>query len=542
MYFDASTGLGTSTGDGFGTGSTLVNGKIAQGQAFYVVATGPNPTLTINEAAKIDDQQTFFREDESSNVSHLYINLKQGDVSDQAIVMFTEFGSDDYEAQYDAIKLQNEGMFNFSTLTKNGRETAINNMSSSFCGKTIALNLENADPGNYTLEFPQIETLFGVGSIQLVDKFLNKSISLNEIQTYEFSVTEDANSSGAGRFDIAFNRADLNSQLVATTSTDCNANTKVILSKTQKGASYSLVSVDGVLATEQQTSNGADVVFEISNSLLKDGENTLYVNSSFSGCESKAMSKSISLEHYSTPAIELSDVSTCAGESTSIKAIVDHTSVTSFNWYDAHGNRIKGFTSEVFETDPVLEETAYSVSVTLKNGCEGPRNGFVVYPVAMAEPQLLFENNTLFVDVVADSYEWTKNGEVIPTNNERFLVTTEPGMYQVTCKTAGCARMSRVFGVTETGDGLNIETQYHVFPNPTSSGEVNLKMSTTRREAVVVKVIDVLGREHYVNTFDPERLSAGVRIEPRNEFRAGVYYMLVKQGATFKEIKFVVKE
>jgi fibronectin type 3 domain-containing protein/predicted esterase len=540
LYYDAFTQLGTSTGDDNGLGGTLTAGKIAPGQAFYVQTTGANPSLTINESAKYVDQQDFFRKSADSEVSHLYINLKKGQLMDQAIVVFTEFGSDDYEAQFDAIKLSNEGMFNFSTLTTNGRNTAINNMSNSFCDKSIALNIENVEEGDYTIEFPAIETLMGIGSIQLLDKFLDKTITLGDSKEYSFTVTSDQASFGRNRFEIVMNRPNLDMDLSAIASEDCGEIGKITLSNAQRGASYSVIDSEGNVVGEKQICSEGTVTFNIPVSSFKEGVNLLTIEAGFEGCGFQRLSQQVEVEYYTPPMMTVNDLSTCSGSSVTAR-VSESPSIVSYNWYNAAGIKVKGFTSNFMETPPVFEETVFTVAAVLKNGCEGPRQGFVVYPVDLAEPELILQNDTLFTAVDAEEFQWSLNGEIISVTNNRFLTALTPGVYSVTCKNGGCSKTSKEFAITGNDD-VDVALQYSLYPNPASSDNVNLKVITANREEILVKVIDVLGKEHYVNSFTVEELRNSVKISPRNEFRAGVYYLLLKQKSIFKEIKFIIRD
>jgi predicted esterase len=541
LYYDPTTGLGTKNGLGTGEGGTLIGGRIAPGQAFYVMATGPNPTLTINEAAKVAAQQDLYREGENE-ASHLYLALKQGDLVDEAIVTFTDFGTDAFDANYDAPKLKNEGMFNFSTLTNNEMSVAINNMSNSFCGKSIRLNLENVEPGDYVLQIPSAESLHGVGSLELVDHFLNKKFAIEQFTEIQFTVTSEPLSAGNNRFELVMNRPDLNMELVASNATQCTDPGRIALANTQKGASYTVISASGEEVTTSQRSMGGDLIFSVPNTSLKEGVNEFKVKAFFEGCITSALSETITINHITAPAIEVEDKSTCFGESASIRIDSENTSIAGYVWYNAENEKIKGFTSETFETEPITAETVYSVAALLKNGCEGPRYGFVVYPQVLDEPQLTLINDTLFVNVNVAEYKWRRNGEVISLTGDNFLTNLAGGEYEVTCSLGGCSKTSKVFLVTGAEEGPDAAFEYSIFPNPTASNNIRLKVVTRSREDVLVKVVDVLGKEHYINSFSPEALRESVTLAPRQDFRSGVYYVILKQSSTLRELKLIIKE
>jgi hypothetical protein len=172
-YYDAATGTGT------GTGGTLAGGRIAPGQAFYVRTTGPSPALTITEKAKSTGQQTFFRE-ENETYPQLKISVTQGQKVDRAFLVFTDFGTNKFDAKWDGVKLKNDGLFNLSTMSEDNIALAINNASGDFCTQEIRLNLQNVTAGSYSLSAELLETLVGVSDVTLKDNFTNNIIDLKK--------------------------------------------------------------------------------------------------------------------------------------------------------------------------------------------------------------------------------------------------------------------------------------------------------------------------------------------------------------------------
>jgi hypothetical protein len=144
--------------------------------------------------------------------------------------------------------------------------------------------------------------------------------------------------------------------------------------------------------------------------------------------------------------------------------------------------------------------------------------------------------------VTAESFEWRLDGKVINTTSGNFLTGLTSGVYELTCKNGGCEKTSRPFNVTANEGNGDMSVQYELYPNPTSSGNVNLRVTGPSREDVMVKVVDVLGKEHYINTFTADEIRNSVKIKPANNFRAGVYYMILRQDARLKEIKFIIGE
>jgi chitodextrinase len=529
-YWDAST----NTGD-----AGIADGKIAPGQAFWVRATSPTATLSINESAKVTPQQTFYRESESNAFTKIKLNLKQGDIADAAFVVFTDFGTDNYDAQYDGVKNLNTGMFNFATVTSdNIQKVAINNVSNEFCSKSIRLSLANLTVGTYSISLEDVESLVGIGEVEIIDKITGTTSNLRT-QSYSFDVTSDPATSGSDRFELHVNRPNLMNDVSATTAVACGQAGSIQLSNTQKGVTYTLVNDKNESVASQQTSLGDNLIFALQSEKLENGLNSVRIRAGFKGCDFVTYESIIPVEYSPLPEVVAQDVHACKGE-TAVLTAASNTSGVTFNWYTANNTPLKGAHGSTFSTQETDEETFYSVAAVLPNGCEGARTNITIYPSQVEQPEILAASDTLFTSVSATTYTWTRNGEVIQVSPYNYFVATEPGSYDVTVQNGGCSKTSRTYLVT--GAEGEPDLKYNVYPNPTSSDQIFLQVIASSNEDVNVKVVDLVGKEVFVDVFNTEQLKESVQLSPSTRLRAGVYVILLEQKQRIQKIKLILKE
>jgi hypothetical protein len=179
---------------------------IASGQSFFVKATAANPSLVINESAKVDSvPSNFFRASSISNLLRITLN-KDSLNSDEAVLYLSETGTGGKDDASDAQKFFNDEM-NFYLRSKNGFNLAINEHPIpdgfdtvyasifSYAGQTIWT-------GDYELNFSGIESFVNTIDVYLEDTYLNKIVDIREQRTYTFQLTEDVASMGNNRFRI----------------------------------------------------------------------------------------------------------------------------------------------------------------------------------------------------------------------------------------------------------------------------------------------------------------------------------------------------
>lgn len=529
QYFDSNSGLGNEQ-------NILAGGRIAPGQAFWVKATSLSPSLSINEKAKDNGQQNFYR-DGGSATSHLHIRLAQGQKTDGALLMLTSHGNDFFDADYDGLKMANEGLFNLSTLTENNREVAINNLSDAFCSKTVPIRIDNATAGSYVLQILSPETLFGTGSMVLKDKFLNSEIQVDDETSYSFAITADA-ASYRDRFELTFSRPELSTAITARAFTTCEESAQVTLKGTQAGASYTLRLGNNEIS-ESITSIGNDITFEVPLSKLNHGQNAINVEAAFRGCSSAVVPNIVSVTRYEKPVVQAQDLAICAGTSATLE--VNSTGdVASYEWHDRNG-KIEGATGARYTTGPLFDIEGFLVYGKTPDGCLSEPTAVFVEVDEVEIPQILLLNDTLYSTAFGNEYIWSLNGTEITTDrSQNFIVPASNGSYTLTVAKGGCRQTSRAFVVTGVAE-LSADNSFAVYPNPTTTDNINLHVRVYGKENISVRILDVLGREYRVRTESTEEPSV-LAVKPVQRLKPGVYFMAIGDGSDARTIKFIVEE
>jgi predicted esterase len=175
-------------------------GLIAQGQAFWVRASDVNPTLTVQETAKVNSQANMFRTTGEGS-SSLAISLNHAGLTDRTFLKFNDRSDLKFDARNDGLKQKN-GYYNLATLTADSVLVAIKNLPDT-CSTTITLAVENTKPGAYTFSFAgsaldskSERTFF------LKDNYLDSMIAVSRNGEYRFQITELPNTFGKKRFQL----------------------------------------------------------------------------------------------------------------------------------------------------------------------------------------------------------------------------------------------------------------------------------------------------------------------------------------------------
>ncbi|MBW7892189.1 MAG: T9SS type A sorting domain-containing protein, partial [Chitinophagaceae bacterium] len=193
---------------------------IQSGQGFLVHSSGGAGSVVIKESDKsATPALNVFRvtEEKQENGAPLFVparnaygirvNLQSADaagsgyaVLDEAMISYGQHFDDKIDGM-DVKKLYNV-MENIS-LSRNGQVLMVERRSPIRDADTIYLRLDNTKAKDYMLEFDP-EALRDVVSATLVDHYLHSAttISTSEITRIQFTVNEDAASSGANRFEL----------------------------------------------------------------------------------------------------------------------------------------------------------------------------------------------------------------------------------------------------------------------------------------------------------------------------------------------------
>jgi hypothetical protein len=262
---------------------------IAQGQGFFVRALSNNVTLSATEASKVTGTTpTYYR---TLPQERFEIILKTPHYEDKTIVSFNHEATDNYEPQYDAVRLLNT-YETLSTLTEDNEMVKVNRLApvtnSTNCGRSIRLNLEQMVVGNdYALIFNGITTLT-LQYMILVDHFLDTQTKVTDELVYNFSVTDDAASKGSDRFELVLS-TNSPQNVSITSSTACPDEPAILtIENTQSYVNYVFYnSTNEVIATA--VGNGGAMDIEVSQDELSSGINDFTIEAFVNGCDTVAV-------------------------------------------------------------------------------------------------------------------------------------------------------------------------------------------------------------------------------------------------------------
>ena len=183
------------------TGGNATNGGsnlVASGQAFFVLATGSNPSLTIKEAAKTNLARVVLRR---AAQERIVMSLKDAaGHQDETMVVFNENASRSFDAALDAIKLYGSSL-NFTSTPEVNSNMAINAMPFPAATEELALGAFITNHGISTISFTELPATV---TVYLKDRYTNTLSLVTSGFSYSFSATSDAASQGASRFSLVY--------------------------------------------------------------------------------------------------------------------------------------------------------------------------------------------------------------------------------------------------------------------------------------------------------------------------------------------------
>ena len=409
-----------------GSMGDLAGGLIAAGQSFWIT-TVTSPSLSLNENAKVISTGTFHKETATPNV--LMISLSDGQYVDNAFFGIMEEATDNYDFYYDGHKLNND-IFDLSTLSAEGYELAINAVPE-FCEKNIKVGIKDAEPGNYYLDFSNLESFDSEYNFTLKDNYLNQSINLSEQSHYEFAVTTEPATSGSERFTVLMGKPEIITEISASDLVICGSEDAVIgLGNLQIGVNYQLF-LDEEPLTDVAVASDSFLDMLVNKDLLEMGENLISIKAGWSGCDQYMLENEIIINLEAPVNVTGADTyDLCDGSNLTLE-LDSNPSIVFYNWYEDG-------TSVPFETTSTGSillsniETSKDIYVAGVNAsdCEGPKfkislnlNELPVLEVPQNEILLCNQTSVLLLASTNSNYSeyaWYLNDALEP-----FEITTE---------------------------------------------------------------------------------------------------------------------
>lgn len=184
-------------------GTNGVGRYIASGQAFFVKANGPNPSLTFMEDLKATGTaSTVLRNGFNTETIRIKMFLDSVNI-DEFLVFVDSTASKEYNANEDGLKFMNTA-FNIFSKTQSGKNLSISTVPSLDVNDTLALSVTSTTNKAYKFIFSDFQSINPDLDILLVDNFLNTTTDIRLNNQFSFSTTSDINSKGDNRFKIIF--------------------------------------------------------------------------------------------------------------------------------------------------------------------------------------------------------------------------------------------------------------------------------------------------------------------------------------------------
>lgn len=418
------------TADGTGIGTNNYTGEIAVGQAFWVKATGSNPTLTLTENNKASSA-TFFRKAEPENVLRVWMENSEGN-ADESVVYFRESASGIYEPDQDAIKLAG-AIVNFSTLSDDGVKLVINGLSVQNCiSIPLAVDATNKT-GEYKFYVSNLESFGYDVEVTLYDSYIDSTTVLGNSNEYKFNITNDLASKGSERFVLNINKAPTTNLDVQSIESICfGENGSVSINNPEAGVTYEAVIGDEVVAIATSTEN-SPISLDIPSEFLNVGQVDikLMANTECLSGKREISQIPITIEELPTP---------------EILRVNEYTLRSNYNegnqWY-FNGEPIDGATQNELH---ISETGLYELEVTNSKGCsakvedslivtsideELENFGVQVYPNPVEDILKVdikeYKNAHIFISTINGKLKHTK--QLKKGINEINISNLDPGLY-----------------------------------------------------------------------------------------------------------------
>jgi len=171
---------------GMGTGTNECTDIIPSMQAFWVQVTAgqSNGALYFTNDARVDGANNSYKE---SPADILRLNIENNGESDEAVVLFKESASTNFDSEFDALKLyaENDELAQLFSMVNND-EYAINTMPPLTASVTIPLGFKTQNEGKFSITASELNSFKNDVNITLEDLYENKLIDLKHHNKYTF--------------------------------------------------------------------------------------------------------------------------------------------------------------------------------------------------------------------------------------------------------------------------------------------------------------------------------------------------------------------
>lgn len=426
----------------------LTGGRIAPGQAFWVKTTGANPTLTINEAAKVTTGAEFYRVGRPADF--IEVTLKGGGAEDKAYFRLRDGATNGFD-WFDIPKLQNDKLtLSFSV---DDMHLAINAVQSVPCSVELPLHISSATSFREFSFSIATQGLFQASVITVYDKVTR--IEYDAAEPIQISVTGEMEN----RFFVRVRSASVDANArVDLPAFICNSDTvQVNVTGAQHGVTYFLEE-EGILF------QSVGSAFSIPASTLREGVNT-FTFSGESACTSKRLTDSLVMKRIVTGVPVAHGGFHCQNGPVTLHVSGMPSEDCTYTWYNDKDAMESVATGNNYKTPVLGKSQTYYVSLVHSSGCEGERVAVVAEIIQYDNVVITFHDGALLSSYDAGN-QWYFNGETLDGETEKSIVPILNGTYGVEVELGQCrtkAEYEFVIAAASLDERVGFSAPY---PNP----------------------------------------------------------------------------
>ncbi len=166
-------------GSGINGGSAFIKPM----EAFWVMASDEDPTLTVNETAKV-----LHNSDTNQEGQNMMVSITNGTYSDEFVIASNSQATESFDSDLDALKFYGDNVVpNICTLSDDGVKLAINNLPNLTDVYDIDIMINIPVAGDYTVNVSGAETFLNNRCVVVEDLITEELYDLTEVTEFSFT-------------------------------------------------------------------------------------------------------------------------------------------------------------------------------------------------------------------------------------------------------------------------------------------------------------------------------------------------------------------